>query len=320
MAYGERFLKTSIAGFPIYLLFLLSVWTSCTSSEKASTPKIYLEVLGIAQDAGAPQIGCSKACCTAIRKQESLFRVSSLGLVDPIRRKSWMFDATPDFSEQYDALTQFGKFELDGVFLTHAHMGHYTGLMYLGREAMGAERVNVYAMPRMRSFLQENGPWSQLVGLKNIQLIPMRHDSLLRITPSISVKPIRVPHRDEFSETVGFWIEGPEKEALFIPDIDKWREWNMSILEMVSAADYAFIDATFYDENELPGRNMEEIPHPFVQETMTLFGEAPLEIRDKVYLIHLNHTNDLLDRDSKAYQEVSEFGFHVAERGLRLEM
>jgi pyrroloquinoline quinone biosynthesis protein B len=159
-----------------------------------------------------------------------------------------------------------------------------------------------------------------LVGLKNIQLIPMRHDSLLRITPSISVKPIRVPHRDEFSETVGFWIEGPEKEALFIPDIDKWREWNMSILEMVSAADYAFIDATFYDENELPGRNMEEIPHPFVQETMTLFGEAPLEIRDKVYLIHLNHTNDLLDRDSKAYQEVSEFGFHVAERGLRLEM
>eukprot|EP00957_Ditylum_brightwellii_P156501 11911053-Ditylum_brightwellii.AAC.1 len=58
----------------------------------------------------------------------------------------------------------------DGIFLTHAHIGHYTGLMYLGREALGAVDVPVYAMPRMRSFLKNNGPWSQLVSLGNINI------------------------------------------------------------------------------------------------------------------------------------------------------
>lgn len=305
------------------LSLILLIFNSCQVNnrpEKKTNSQVYLEVLGIAQDAGAPQIGCSKNCCTKLRKEGVSIPVSSLGLVDIRSKKSWIFDATPDFPAQLDLLTQEGNYHLDGVFLTHAHIGHYTGLMYLGREALGAEEVTVHAMPRMVDFLTNNGPWSQLVQLKNITLNRLESDSTIYMDEDLRVRPVLVPHRDEFSETVGYWIEGPSKKALFIPDIDKWERWDKSILKLVSQADYAFIDATFYNDKELPGRNMEEIPHPFVLETMNLFKSSSLEVRQKVFLIHLNHTNDLLDKKSVTYREVADFGFRVAHQGLKLAM
>ena len=42
-------------------------------------------------------------------------------------------------------------------------MGHYSGLMHLGREAANTSKVPVYAMPRMLEFLAKNGPWNQLL-------------------------------------------------------------------------------------------------------------------------------------------------------------
>ena len=124
--------------------------------------------------------------------------------------------------------------------------------------------------------------------------------------------PILVPHRDEYSETVGFIIEGPKKSALFIPDIDKWEKWDLSIVEEVTKVDYAFLDATFYSGDELNFRDISEIPHPFIVETMTLFKRASEEIKDKIYFIHMNHTNPTLDPDSKTSKIIKNNGFHVA--------
>ena len=170
--------------------------------------------------------------------------VSCLGLVDPASGRSWLFDATPDFKDQLHILEAYAP--LSGIFLTHAHIGHYTGLMHLGREVMGASEVPVYAMPLKRKYLENNGPWSQLVELKNIKLIDLEADLPVQLTDKISVTPLKVPHRDEFSETVGYQIEGPEKNALFIPDIDKWDLWDKNIIEMVESVDYAFLDGSFY--------------------------------------------------------------------------
>lgn len=285
----------------------------------------YAIVLGIAQDAGYPQTACQKACCAQVWEgAQSPQMVSCLGLVDPISEELWLLDATPDFREQWQLLTQelptTTIIQPSGVLITHAHLGHYTGLLQLGREVMGAASVPVFAMPRLGKFLRDNGPWSQLVELDNIVLQPLKSGHTLVLNERLKVTPITVPHRDEYSETVGFRVEGPGKSLLFIPDIDKWERWERSLADEIAAVDIAFLDATFFADGELPNRDMSKIPHPFVAETMDLLKEAPFTERQKVHFIHFNHTNPLLQAESPARQEVAERGFHLAFTGQRVEL
>ena len=249
--------------------------------------------------------------------------VVSLGVVDRRAGRSYLFEATPDLPAQLrrlrvdepDAAPALADDIPDGVFLTHAHIGHYTGLMYFGKEAMGADRVPVYAMPQMMRFLRSNGPWSQLVSEENIALRELEADRAEALTPDFSVVPFRVPHRDEYSETVGYRLQGPRRTALFIPDIDKWERWDRDIVEEIRKVDIAFLDATFHSDHELPGRDMSQIPHPFVVETMARFAELPAAERAKIVFIHLNHTNPLLDPGSEETAEVERAGFRVAQTG-----
>jgi pyrroloquinoline quinone biosynthesis protein B len=305
--------------FLVIVLFLLG---ACTYEQPSLTPKsdVFLVVLGIAQDAGYPQLGCPKSCCTpvwegAIKSE----KVVSLGLVDKPNNKVYLFDATPDFKEQLHALIKYlpnGDItSVGGIFITHAHIGHYTGLMHLGREAMGAKNVPVYAMPKMAGFLAKNGPWSQLVSLNNIKIIGQKADSIIHLSDNIDVTPLLVPHRDEYSETVGYKIRVNDKQALFIPDIDKWQKWQRNIISEIEDVDYAFLDATFYSDNELPGRDMSEISHPFVPETLNLLAGSSTSTKNKVILIHFNHTNPLL-HDGLEYQKVLNKGFKVGREGM----
>jgi pyrroloquinoline quinone biosynthesis protein B len=278
---------------------------------------VQLIVLGTIQDAGSPQLGCDKECCLPLYlKPDPGRQVVSLGVIDQKDRKSFLFEATPDITAQLNALRGFTSYKgpamPSGIFLTHAHVGHYTGLMYLGREAADARELPVYAMPRMRVFLEENKPWEQLVSSRNIVLQGLENQSEIMLTPRFRVRPVLVPHRDEYSETVGYVLMGPEKKALFIPDIDKWEHWDRNIVTELAKVDYAFIDATFYDANELPGRDMSLIPHPFVQESMALFREIPASEKAKIYFIHFNHTNPLLNPESEESQQLLSEGFKIA--------
>jgi pyrroloquinoline quinone biosynthesis protein B len=281
----------------------------------------YITVLGIAQDGGYPQAGCTaEHCLRHWRGEEDKRHVVSLGLTDQASGQNWLFEATPDFTTQLQQLQQAsGSTNLSGIFLTHAHMGHYAGLLQLGREAMGAKGIPVYVMPRMKKFLENNAPWSQLVALGNIKLILMEQDKPIQLTPTLRVRPLQVPHRDEFSETVGFRIETSEKSLLFIPDIDKWPLWEKDIRAEVARVEVALLDATFYQEGELPNRNMSEIPHPFVAETIALFSPLPAAEKRKVKFIHFNHTNPLMlegpERDA-----VKQLGFEVATEGERIQL
>tara|TARA_B000000441_G_scaffold1434_1_gene944 strand:- start:134 stop:1048 length:915 start_codon:yes stop_codon:yes gene_type:complete len=278
----------------------------------------YIQVLGIVQDAGYPHIGCEKDCCKVVSPGD--YFVSCLGLVDKTNNKRYLFDATPDIHNQINLLEKFPEANLiDGIFLTHAHIGHYTGLMYLGREGLGGKNIMVYALKRMARFLTKNGPWDQLVKLNNISIQTISNKEFVKLSANIFVIPIRVPHRDEYSETVGYKIIGKSKKILFIPDIDKWDEWKKSIIEEVKLVDYAFIDGTFYNGSEL-NRDMREIPHPSIEETLQLFSNQPLAERNKIYFIHINHTNPILTNKNGIRDMVESLGFNIAERGLKFKL
>ena len=276
-----------------------------------------LKILGVVQDGGMPHLGNNKTCCENIKQDKY---VTSLMLMNNENNESFLFDASPDINKQLNFMGDRIKKDLKGIFLTHAHIGHYTGLMYFGREALNSKLVNVYAMPRMKKFLEENGPWSQLVSLQNISIIELSNESKISIDSNVIVQPVEVPHRAEFSETVGYKIYGPNKTALFIPDIDKWYLWEKSIVDEIKQVDYAIIDATFYDSKEVNYRDISEIPHPFVTESMGLFDSIDIKEKNKIYFIHLNHTNPLLNEQSKQYKSVINKGYNVAKEEMILDL
>jgi len=302
---------------------LMVISAVAAEPEPVSPNPPYLFVLGVAQDAGYPQAGCYQPHCMRGWENLELRRgATSIALVDPAAKAKYLFDATPNLPEQLYALEEeapSAQYSLAGVFLTHAHIGHYAGLMFFGHEAMGGKQIPVYAMPRMQNYLTTNGPWSQLVSYNNIALQTLQHNKPVEFA-NISVTPILVPHRDEFSETVGYVISTRHKSALFIPDINKWSVWETDLAEIIQTVDYALLDATFFGDGELPGRDMSKVPHPLVTETMATLNHLSARQRNKVWFIHMNHTNPLLDPSSRESQLVRSAGYNIAEQGIRLPL
>jgi pyrroloquinoline quinone biosynthesis protein B len=304
---------------------ILSIALPCLAFSASAESTPYIVVLGIAQDGGSPQAGTKSH--RGWTEQAFRQRVASLGLVDPASGGRWLFDATPDFRKQLHHLDRIAPVRgipgLSGIFLTHAHIGHYTGLMFLGHESMGARGVTVYAMPLMREYLSGNGPWSQLLRYGNIKLESLRDDKSIRLNDRLAVTPISVPHRQEFSEVVGYRIDGPGRSVLFIPDIDSWKEWDEAgtrIEQLIALVDVAYLDGTFYDDGEIPGRNMSGFPHPFIRHSMERFAHLSSGERAKIRFIHLNHTNPALRPDSEARRSITANGFRVAEEGETVDL
>jgi len=275
-------------------------------------------VLGIAQDGGMPHIGCAQAACVEARRDPARReRVASLGLIDDTADRRFLIDATPDLPSQVDSLNagrtpSDPRRPVDGILLTHAHVGHYAGLMYLGREALGAHAVPVYATARMAAFLRDNAPWLLLVAQANIEIRTLEPGREVALTPALRVTARAVPHRDELSDTVAFVVRGPRGSLLYLPDIDKWERWDRPLEDELAAVDLAFIDGTFSAADEIPGRSLAEIPHPLVGETVARLRSRP-QLASRVWFIHLNHTNRLL-WDPAALGSLSG-GFHVAKDG-----
>jgi len=305
---------------PLLLATLLAFSSHGAAAAQSCT--VQLHVLGVGQDAGAPQIGNNRD--KAWQNEEEQLLATALALTDTRTGNRYLFEATPDIREQLHALDtvtppQHGSLGINSVFLTHAHIGHYAGLMFFGHESAGTQDIPVFAMPRMKAFLEANGPWSQLVNYNNIDLHQLTNQKAQRLANDLGVTPVQVPHRDEYSETVAFIIQGPSKSALFVPDIDSWDEWQMdhgiSIEHLVQEVDFAFLDATFFDDFELPGRDMSKIPHPRVEATIQRLTTLPKEHHAKVHFIHFNHSNPVRFNASKEHQYVLDQGFNIAKRG-----
>ena len=288
------------------------------NENKSDSP--FVVVLGTAQDAGFPQAGCQKKCCKAAWKDKSVRRYpTSIAIVDPKSKKRWLLDCSWQLPDQLQILSsKFPRKDspgIDGIFLTHGHVGHYTGLMHLGREVMGAKNVKVYSMPRMKSFLKKNGPWNLLVKLKNIEIVEISNGKKVVLNERISITPITVPHRGEYTETVGFVVNTEGKSLLYLPDIDKWSRWETKIEKVLETVDLAFLDATFFANGEIPGRDMSQIPHPFVEESLLRFRSLEASERSKIHFIHLNHTNPALDPDSREADQIKRAGMNLAVQG-----
>src|SRR6187401_3455891 len=162
-------------------LLLSAVLVAAAALAAAPPPTSpFVVVLGTAQDGGIPQLGGTAAPDIAARRDPAARRlVASLLVADPASGRRWMIDATPDVAaqlERADAVFPPRDVEvgrppiLDGLFLTHAHIGHYLGLAWFGREVYGADHLPVFGSRRMTDFLSKNGPWDLMVKLGHIVL------------------------------------------------------------------------------------------------------------------------------------------------------
>jgi pyrroloquinoline quinone biosynthesis protein B len=313
-------LNIKIKYFFIILLSIYSLGCNDFSQEKENkSSEILLKVLGTIQDGGIPHMGCSKECCSNyFLSKKSRIGVSSLGVSNLKHNTNYIIDATPNIN--FQLIDLIGNADpskkLNGIFLTHAHKGHYAGLLNFGRESLNSKNIPLYLMPKFYNFILNNGPWNQLVELNNVKLNKIYNREKVILHNNLSFTPIQVPHRDEYSETVGYVIEGTNKKVLYIPDIDKWAKWEVSIVEMIKSVDYAFLDGTFFDEKEINNRDISEIPHPFIIESLKLFEELDESEKSKIYFIHLNHTNPVLNSKSSEYKKVISAGFNIAKTGM----
>lgn len=275
-------------------------------------------LLGVAQDAGVPQAGCyCTTCANARANPANQHYTVCLGLIDRDRSACWMIDATPDFKHQHAALMAAAPgCEWQGIFLTHAHIGHYTGLIHLGKECMNARALPVHASARVCQFLCTNAPWSLLVRNNNIALIEIAPGQLCELGPGCSITALVVPHRDEFSDTVAYVIAGTQRSLFYCPDIDRWEDWGTPVRELCSTHNVSLIDGCFYDSTELKGRDMTLIPHPVIAHSMTVLNGLERDIR----FVHLNHSNPVLTKTSAEYARVIAHGFGVGDQGDRWEL
>ncbi len=273
----------------------------------------FILVLGVAQDGGFPQAGCNKKCCRDAWKNPKLKKhVSCLAIIDPLSNQSWLIDATPDFKEQIHMLNKIAPGNiLNGILLTHGHIGHYTGLINLGKEVMNTRNMPVYCASKMAKFLSGNLPWNQLIKNKNVKINKIESSCSFKLNNRIKITPFAVPHRDEFTETLGYRINSMNKSVVYIPDIDSWKKWNKKIGEVIKGSSRAYIDGTFYNKKEIPHRSLSKIPHPFITDTVTLLNALPNSEKDKVHFIHLNHTNPLLKPKSSERKKIEKAGFHA---------
>ena len=287
----------------------------------------FVALLGTAQDGGIPQVGCRCARCAAARTDASMRRMaSSLLIADPLFHTRHLIDATPSFPEQVEHAERFlprttdgvsRQPLFDGILLSHAHIGHYAGLMYLGRETYAARGQRVHATESMGAFLRANGPWGMLIAQGNISLERLDAGATLHLSERVSILPFAVPHRGEYSDTCGYVIEGPGKRVLYVPDTDTWGNWTTPIEEWIASVDIALLDGTFYDNVELRGRSVQEIPHPRISQSIARLSAMSAVERRKIHFIHLNHTNNAADVESLERHAVHDAEMHIGRDGER---
>lgn len=353
-------------------LLFASLITGCATLDDSREFGPRLRIIGTVQDGGLPHAACSCARCEAARVDPNRRRyVSSMALILPVSRETrggetsdadrepraggervFLFDATPDVREQLRLLRdardgpagRVDRAPVDGVFLTHAHIGHYTGLAFFGFEAVHTRNLPVYCTPRMAHFLRTNGPWSQLVAMENVRLHETAQGQSVALAfdarradggasnneqaGAVVVTPIAVPHRDEYSDTVGFILRrratGPQRGStvLFVPDTEPWRNWSPTLTEVLDREqiDVLIVDGTFFSAEELPGRAVSSIGHPLIRDTMDLLESRVSTGELAVYFTHLNHSNPALEPNSGARREIDARGFAVAHEGLEIPL
>ncbi len=278
--------------------------------------KVFAIVLGIMQDDGLPHIGCQcRRCMAANKRIDKADFVACLGIVDARQpaSKVWIIDATPDIKYQLNLLADYlgrqpvrpDRFrQPDGIFLTHAHMGHTAGLFQLGPEGMNVSQLTVYGTSAMVRMLQREQIWRPMV--ENLNLETIHPGETVTLAPELTITGYSVSHRDEVGAgTLAYVCGGPSRSILYLPDIDNWSSFA-EVKQVLTGVDSCLVDGTFFSSDELGDRR--DVPHPTAIETIEYWSGWS----GQIWLTHINHTNPLLDQDGEARQIVNQAGIGVA--------
>lgn len=276
---------------------------------------VEVTLLGLAQDGGRPQAGCTRSCCAALSPSEASFPVA-LGITDG--GENHLIEATRFLGQQ---MSLWNQSNIDNVLLTHAHFGHVDGLGLFGRETMNARGVGLHISSEMEHLVDRTPQWSLMVDQGVFSPKTFHDGDQLHLSENVTVQPIRVPHRDELSDMHAFVVRGPNRSLLFLPDHDTWQETlarhhEPTIRSWLASldADIALIDGTFWSSDELAGRNQDKVPHPPVSSTLEMLGSKK-DDDPEIYFIHLNHTNPLYDSSSEASAILAASGWAIAKQG-----
>ncbi len=264
-----------------------------------------VKILGTIQDAGIPHINCQCNNCTSAIIKSKL--VASIAIISG--KETFIIDCTPDFPYQ---VINLGKntSEINGIFITHLHIGHYLGLVYLGREAASTNKMKILATAENLQFIESNKPFSHLIDREEIKCQEIKFDNPLQLNSQLSITPFEVPHRNEDGNTSGYHIEG-SKSLIYIPDMDDYSD---EVLKKIESADIALIDGSFYTKSEI--MRQRNVPHP----PITLSIDKLKNFNTRVIFTHFNHSNPVLNSESKEYKEVISKGFEIAQDGMVISL
>ena len=272
----------------------------------------FARILGSAQDGGVPQVGCHCERCQYARANTAHVRFPASLSVVGRSGKLLLIDATPSLPQQLDLVRDLlpSKKTLlpDAVLLSHAHIGHYTGLMFFDKEVASTRAIPVYCTPAMRLFLESNKPYSYLVERDEIRIIELQKSKQVLFYEDLSITPIEVPHRNEDADTLSFLIKS-RRTLFYAPDFDHYTE---TIDNCVRSSDISVLDGCFWSWQELSDRLFEAIPHPPISETMERFKSYA----NRIVFTHMNHTNPVLNPDGRLRSELEKNGFRLAREGM----
>lgn len=271
-----------------------------------------ITLLGNAQDAGRPQLGCTQKCCEDARCNTELSRMPvSLGLHG---EQFGIVEATRCIEEQ---LALMGNPQLSEVWLTHAHLGHIEGLGQFGKESLNSKNIKLRCSNSVMDYVMAHPIWKKLIIRGNLTFAEYFSEQIV---------PLKVPHRSQDFDTYALFFNGKKNNVLFLPDHDTWKE-TLDIVGFESPKDWfnslnvdiVLLDGTFWNSDELKTRVQANVPHPTVSETLDLIGERSKE-DPRIIFIHLNHTNPLHYPDSEEYQKVDKMGWEIGYQGMEFDL
>lgn len=290
-------------------------------SQVVESGEVKLVILGTSQDGGVPQAGCGCSNCSMAIEDPSLRLHPVSCAIRGSDGSIHIIEATRSLAEQLSIAASVlgeGRTVLpETVCLTHSHLGHIDGLGQFGNEAMGLENVPLFASESVQSSLRDRYVLSPFRAIGFTPGHPFYPSEGCGFTYTM----VPVPHRDEVSDTHAVLIRGPMSSLLFLPDHDGWsgtldsagapdlRNWLGSL-----GVEFALLDGTFWDSKELPGRDMSQIPHPPIEETLERLGDR-VDGDPEIMFFHLNHTNPVLGRGSVEREKVISMGWSIAEQG-----
>ena len=271
-------------------------------------------ILGIAQDGGVPHPGCYCDTCQFYWDNQIVLSPSSLAIID--EKQLHLFDVTRNLDRQ---LRKVGNKNVTDIWLTHGHIGHIDGIGLFGKEVMNLKNVRLHASELMIKLIENTPKWNKLIEDKILIPIQFNSNESMQISENLKITPIRVPHRDELTDTHAFMINGPEKSLLYLPDHDTWEE-TLDMVQQDSVIEWfdflgieiVLMDGTFWSKNELS--RQDDVPHPPVVESLERLGNVKGKELE-VFFIHFNHTNPLLIPKSNEIKKLLDSGCKIPIEG-----